>query len=56
MMGGIRRGPMIRRVSSGIQMNLRRADSCGSAGILYIGGMAFLGSVSMTNLRPRGHR
>lgn len=52
IIGGTRRGPMIKSVSSGIQMNLRRADSCGSVGVLYIVGMAFLGSVSTTDLSP----
>ena len=54
--GGIRRGPRINTVSSGMHMNLRRADSCCAVGTWYSGGLACLGCFSMTDLRPRGRR
>lgn len=52
--GGCRRVPMINRRSSGAQMNLRSADSCGAAGVLYNGGPPCFFSFSITDLSPDG--
>lgn len=55
-MAGTRRGPMTSKKSSGAHINLRKADSCGAVGALYIGGPPWPVCLSMTDLSPGGHR